>query len=490
MKKLLLLPCVIASVQLFSQNYQLMKLDRQSYFSGYNINQGANYFLAPDSVSWDDSLASYYRTALPIFCIEEEKQWAYDLYFWLSNPVQWDSTTGIYHFANDTLESIEFRTQTQIGERWTVYTYPNGNVMEAVHMESSLSDVLGVQDLIKEFSIIHKDSTGMVISHDRWDGKTFRIGEQSGWVQTYNFDRFPSDTFTLYLSSLSNPNLGPERLNAGKIYDFDPGDVLHVEETGETDSGYPLDSTYEKFEILSRLENASQDTIVYQVWRQKIFNSFQDNEWIVTNDTIPWVIPVHSLSHQPGRIHANGDSLLRKWVNEEYVCSWERSDAGDGRRYKYYNPRWSKGLGGLDCFKSSAFENLREDYGIEGLGGGYYRAHTIASSLSRWLVYYKKGIEEWGTPLDFDNIISSIDPQENSLKAEVWPNPSTARFHIQFAETLQARLSVYTIQGQLIQVKDIVGREADIDLSDQADGLYLLSVQSDQGRGSRRLIKQ
>lgn len=488
MKQILVFLYASTAISAVAQNYPLMNLDRQSYFSTYNINQGGNFYLAPDSISWDDSVATYHTTALPPFCIEEDRQWAYELFFWLSYPVRWDSTMGIYHFLNDSMETIEFRTQTQVGEAWTMYTYPNGDVMEAVHSLSSFGDVLGAQDLIKEFSIIHKDSTGTVISHDRWDGKTFIIGEQSGWVKTYNFDRFPSDTLTLYLGNITNPNLGPERLNAGNIYDFDPGDILHVEETGYTDSGYPLDSTYEKFDILSRAENASQDTITYHVHREKIFNSSQDEIWISTNDTISWVIPTHSLNHQPGRIYdASGDSLLLSWIDpydEGYVNSWESVDT------KFYNSRWQTDFGGQDCFYSNSFENNREDYGIKGLGGGYYRESSIAHSARRILVYYKKNTIEWGTPLDFDSIISSMDPQLNLLEAEVWPNPSTARFYIQFAKTLQAEISVYTIHGQLIQTRSFVGKEEQVDLSDQPKGLYLLSVQSEKSRFSSRLLKQ
>lgn len=487
MKKFLLLICLTSSFSLLAQDYQLLNMNRQSHFGGMN------FVIAPDSISWNGTNATFFFNSKIDLCQSELRtMYEHHLYPFLTHPVQYNTISGVYTFQTDSSETLTMHTRSAVGDKWILYTYANGDYLEIEHVSTTVLPVLGVQDSVKHLGIWSRDSSGNVLTGHPWHGKGMLISKSYGWYRTHNIDRFPYNSQTLYLYGITEPQLGLQRLTAENIYDFEPGDILHVEESGGTSEGYPVDSVYEKFHILSRSESATEDTIIYQVWRRKIFNSWQDNDWIQTNDTIPWVIPKHSLSQVPARFYdVSDDSLLNTWMKPDdvgIVNTWE--DTIYGRSAKYYNSLWINDPDGQVCIISNHFESDREEYGIEGLGGGYFNRSSFVNYTFRRPVYYKKDTVEWGIPIEFSDFILSHDPGLPQFQVKLFPNPTRGEFQLHFPEDIKGILRLYSRHGQLVWEESFHEDQLSLDLSGHTSGLYFLSIQSNKGSYSGRVVKE
>lgn len=86
------------------------------------------------------------------------------------------------------------------------------------------------------------------------------------------------------------------------------------------------------------------------------------------------------------------------------------------------------------------------------------------------------GADEYYTTVGFGNV--------GGINAEVYPNPSAAMFIVK-CNQLQ-HLEVYSIRGELI----LRSNNPVIDLSNQADGMYLLQLKTPTGQAVRRIVKQ
>jgi sorbitol-specific phosphotransferase system component IIBC len=118
---------------------------------------------------------------------------------------------------------------------------------------------------------------------------------------------------------------------------------------------------------------------------------------------------------------------------------------------------------------------LYTEYYYKGLGGPYFECEsnfTDFTSISNFLVYYKKGQETWGNPL----VITRI-PNDEKVSVVVYPNPSE--------DNITVKLD-YPDEYTIIELIDIHGK---INLSRQLDnaisiinvkamkkGLYLYKI--------------
>ena len=77
-------------------------------------------------------------------------------------------------------------------------------------------------------------------------------------------------------------------------------------------------------------------------------------------------------------------------------------------------------------------------------------------------------------------------PSETELN--IYPNPSSGIFNVEFLNadnTQEYSIKVYDVLGSLIYVKSIIGNEIvneQIDISDKAKGMYILSLESENSK--------
>ncbi len=71
---------------------------------------------------------------------------------------------------------------------------------------------------------------------------------------------------------------------------------------------------------------------------------------------------------------------------------------------------------------------------------------------------------------------------------EVYPNPGYGLFNIELQDFGKAELSVYDMNGNLIQIKSISEKKSTIDLTRQARGLYIFVIKTPSGIQSKKIM--
>ncbi|MCU0440358.1 MAG: putative Ig domain-containing protein [Raineya sp.] len=86
--------------------------------------------------------------------------------------------------------------------------------------------------------------------------------------------------------------------------------------------------------------------------------------------------------------------------------------------------------------------------------------------------------------LSFDNNLATL--------IKVFPNPSTGNFHIDFGNinTINAFVSVYDIQGRRLFINEVQTNTMDISLEKFGTGVYILEVETIEGKVFKKLLKQ
>ena len=86
-------------------------------------------------------------------------------------------------------------------------------------------------------------------------------------------------------------------------------------------------------------------------------------------------------------------------------------------------------------------------------------------------------------------IFSGLGVDDNEMTtASVYPNPTTGLFIIEGQDITE--VEVYNAQGQLIRTQMISGDRTEIDLSNAANGLYLVRIMSGAGVTERTVVKR
>lgn len=104
-----------------------------------------------------------------------------------------------------------------------------------------------------------------------------------------------------------------------------------------------------------------------------------------------------------------------------------------------------------------------------------------------------KNIGYYGNHIWIDNVNLFGDyaglSETKSQYLHVFPNPSEGVFQVLSTSAL-SDYSVYNVQGQLIQQDSLNGQTAKIDLSGEAEGMYLLTIRNENGTHTLRVVKR
>lgn len=90
-----------------------------------------------------------------------------------------------------------------------------------------------------------------------------------------------------------------------------------------------------------------------------------------------------------------------------------------------------------------------------------------------------------------DCSVGILDIAQQSINISVMPNPSNGVYNVTLKGTHHsATFEVFNVQGQLIKKDVILTNTANIDLSNRADGVYIMRVTTDKGVATKKLIKR
>lgn len=80
--------------------------------------------------------------------------------------------------------------------------------------------------------------------------------------------------------------------------------------------------------------------------------------------------------------------------------------------------------------------------------------------------------------------------EEKRLEFSVYPNPISSFLQIEFSQQLNGHLYIYNYQGQLLLDQKFESSKERLDLENLNSGTYLLKIQSKEGVGVKRFVKQ
>ena len=93
----------------------------------------------------------------------------------------------------------------------------------------------------------------------------------------------------------------------------------------------------------------------------------------------------------------------------------------------------------------------------------------------------------WGTCPECNTNIKAVDKDDLFT---VYPNPTTGNINIEFEKNGQYTVELISSTGQVVYIKTFYGNRLQVDLSDQATGLYLIRVCSGQLVWTEKVIKR
>jgi len=483
----IILACFIffQSIQLFAQNYSIIQSGRTYYF-----NSGEVRAIRWDSISANGQDSTFFSFKNIVdttngigwnVCVDTVAGS-------LSGRTIFKKADSIYKISNYVNDTILFKPNAAVGDKWKLFIYPNNNYFEITVDSIGSLQFLGLTDSVKYFSIQAKNALGNNISSD-FNGKTIIVSKNYGPFEWLDFFIFPKYYTGLYsLIGLTNPIIGFQNLTFKDIYNYDINDEFHLlnEETNWqinwTDTTWYIDNGYIKNTIRYVTNKyLYSDSVIYQYHNciRTINFSSGISDTIFSEDTLTETIVF---------------STLAKWQFDHLPIEFIRDPVQDSVYFYYMQ---DSACGSL-TMKSVTFNELMKndscyviaiyDPGptpynfIEGCGGPYhYMASWTGYVKQNQLLYYKKGSKIWGIPIAADcaDLFSGIhETPSNNLSVKIFPNPASEAINVSIdspnAQSYQ--ILIMNMLGTVVRESIIIGNHSQIDCSRLSKGIYFYKL--------------
>ncbi len=326
-----------------------------------------------------------------------------------------------------------------------------------------------------------------------------------GYFLALNFQRFPFDT-SKYIQAGLTRSLPPgwdflDTLNikTKHIFDFKLGDEFHYEITERSGdaSQNTEQKTFLRIMLLSHTASQTGDTLSLNWFRVK--TTFTTSAGVIDTtfviDTIGETIQLSDypwLETQPNGFIVNslfGAGFMDMFREDRYAGRTQKNPE-DFFNYDATNNCLSP--------KSSTTQDPRHHYAV-GLGQTSFfeeYANPEYNSLERELIYFQKGLQEWGDPIIFSYLlpVEEVGQIPNSIK--VFPNPTSGLVTLFLSkETIGEQLRIQLLNCNSMVIQSITSssksEEIQVDLSAQPGGIYFVKVNSESGSifGVKRILK-
>ncbi|MCD7971523.1 MAG: T9SS type A sorting domain-containing protein [Candidatus Azobacteroides sp.] len=413
---------------------------------------------------------------------------------------------GLNIFLNLENEEIHIKTDAELNETWTVYRKEDDIRIEGKVITHETEEFLGIEDLIKtiSFQMYDKDDNPVEIYLP-----SVKISRSHGFIAAVNFICFPYVPENLnylyfegynYLSTpelvgLTYPEAGIQNLTWREVYDFQPGDEIHVmsEDWWIHPFNGKKDGIASKRIIKYLTRTDHEDYTLYTCEETFSIQEFYFEKSTYRKDITEIKIEANpEFDLLPQKIYELETTYPRSIFS--YSSSMEVSEPVSKIppvSYMCGITEWSDNCWEYISTDSPYLVDLEEIY-LKGFGGPYYESKDRDSSIrglfSR-LVYYKKGDKTWGTPLE---IVNSLQKNQADYSLMVYPNPVK---DILWIEGLPANkafiIEIRDISGRIILTEEIEQINNSISFTDMTKGIYLYSIK-EQNRiiCSGKIIKQ
>lgn len=406
------------SIASSSQNYQCVNSGSIYFLKKFQYNYPFINSIRVDSVAIagsDSVLFPYKQVGIDYnYCLDTS--WAGE------RIIVRPSGENVFYSGND---SVKILATAFLNQSWKLYSFSNGNYLEATLFEIASQTFLGINDTVKKIRLTSKDAGGNNITHP-FNNKEIWLSKNFGLIKWYDVRNFPDDTSDYSLIGNSNPAVGLQNFGAKEIFDFNAGDVFDY----YTSQAYPFfasNYSYERRIILEKNFSADTSSVTY---------SIDQTSFGTSNNGYPDFVADTSYYHDTISLTYDFTdySYLRKLPFEMIASPYDdfsrTTDWIDS--FTYDQPYYAK------TFPNFYFYSLNDSCMMEVTGTGIYHDISYVLGLgqvldyeyedpmvnySNSLVYFKKGNVEWGTPINFSNLLSTEDlsPQES---VKIYPNPA------------------------------------------------------------------
>ena len=487
MKRHLLLAfcCILLTFMVKGQNYQTVYPDRIVSF----VDEENYYsFVRIDSTGYDNGLILYPFSV---------NHWLYD-YCFSPTAGSWIGTeilimeNGYNIFLNHESDSIKINTLASDGESWLAYEKTDEMQIIATITEHDVMNFLGLTDSVKVIEFQAYDMEGGSIENEINEMQV-KISKNYGFIQTLNFYYFSSSNSwyhnitrkELVLAGLTEPDAGVQNFTWFDVHDFQSGDVLHVLRKdgtwiGEEDGYFQITETRKVYQYLERTDYNDSIEYIYSL-TQMVLKPWIDSIEVI-EDTITEVIKPY-----PGFDKLPGEPIFEEY-SQDNITTYEYFTMTAGEHLiKTFSNYWFQ-FSGEDCWTLMHYDGIPlTTYYIKGLGGPYYPYHALFGSLlHQEPVYYEKGGESWGVPIDVTNV-QDIQVVEN---IKIYPNPAkdVLTVNIAHAGSGSYTLRLYDTNSRLINTKELQPGDNVLNVSHLTPGLYFLIISNRLGTLEARKI--
>ncbi len=248
-------------------------------------------------------------------------------------------------------------------------------------------------------------------------------------------------------------------LKVREVYDFEVGDVFIYEKKGFFS---PMNSTlttrYERRTIQSRSNTGNSIMYTYK-------NESANKDTLYKVTTIIDTLRVTDL-----------DSLAISKVKPQNIFTLKTYNSDSYSKFYDSNRDMNSRYLVCDCFDFSYSLSVAKGLGIV-LEEPYF-------PLVDKLIYFKKGSETWGTPVDFSTSINT--PSVSASKIILSPNPTRDFINIE-TDVLFNKIQIVNINGQPVYSTN---NESVANVSQLPNGVYFLQIFVDNElKGAQKFIK-
>jgi len=460
-----------------AQNYQTVQSETEYYFADSVSGNIKAIKIASAVFNGTDSILTNFFVARDTgdYCI-----WA-TAPSWIGKEI-FIRNNGFNIFYNSDNDSIFINTLATLNETWTLYTFPNGDYIEANILSNDTATIISTIDSIKTASLQTKNNLGNNISHVI-NGREIKFSKNHGFIQLPEFYEFPENSTRDY------KKINAHRLTFGEVFNFEINDSYYYQYT-YSDPNSPSD--YGVSKILTKHYSFNSDSVFY-----KIENTFVNNEvdWnpqphMVTTiavDTINSyfthldsliyydIMPEETLidtSEGYGGVHSYNMSTFLMCgirIKQSFDYGW------DIEYDDFY-----------ECF--SSVQNFTERYvDVASLGNVYFNSGGDGTGVivTKSMYGYIKGNDTCGT-----NFVTGIESIEQS-EGIIFPNPTNNIVNINTEKEDSYILEFSNNLGQILVTDNFKGKLYELSLNQFPNGLYFLSLTNSRGyRQIYKLIKE
>lgn len=369
---------------------------------------------------------------------------------------------GRYLFFNKNSAPIFLETQKAINESWIMHTDAVGNYIQATITALDTATIGGQVDSIKVIKLNAVEVSAPISGWlTQWNNFELKLSKFHGLIDIVDVFYFPSRKILMHQTQL-------KPLTIGEVYNYEIGDEFQIARR------YPVPqppTTYNYYRVLNKVSNAN--SVTYTFHHEELITGYsytQDTIVKTYNDIDLFVggaIPDKFYYHLNQPVMASGIQHGSTFV------SLGTHGVKKGKRITRVYPTFSTYLDSTECVHINGGDpEVPKFYDfVEGIGHLY---------LVDWyphdgIVFYRKGIEEYGTKY------TEVTELE-SLNVKVFPNPSDGIINIQLPDSYQGTIKLIDNLGRCVLNESIDYQNSIAVKVDAVDtGYYILEILTTRG---------